>query len=428
MIKFLKLAWFLHVINYHMKTLEKAKKHYLLNKIITLIIIIIIFCQNIAWGETNKCLAPPYMLSSKHGKGLLTKLLIKRLIKKKSLYEVLSSNKIWRDFSALVPELKECEGNTIPQRWVMLKKVFPELEEHKEIPFYQIDHEGTISLRNIKTGELIELRPNESGRPGRYTIFKNGKEIKDSILTIYERRDTIIIEDFIIARHTNNSAFEGIGATILTFLAIKAQQENKSIKGSSSGTINYALLMAYCKYLSRDSFFDITNIEDGSIGKKRFKADEVDILEECAPITILIRSPKRWSGCYKLIPGTNSFVYVGAPDGLSNVYSEKFSNKLVVEKRGEKVIVRWKRFASMRKVPKYQIYLEQKVRIEVPAKNLCPISTVLPENGPLSEFLFPILEDHFSSPFTDLKRRILPPFKRILERWASPYISIDSSI
>ncbi|MFH1846301.1 MAG: glycerophosphodiester phosphodiesterase family protein, partial [Candidatus Omnitrophota bacterium] len=223
-----------------------------------------------------------------------------------------------------------------------------------------------IYLRNLLTSEPFELRE-EPHRKTRYHLWIHGEKVEDSVITFSEWSDQIHISDIIVNKVKYRHTGQGIGLTILKYLAQYAQAKGKDIKITC--TANYALMRLCYTHLSPETKYVYLTGTSEFVERVEKKFYEVNWLKECGPLQICITNPDVWWGKFIVQEGTNILKYV--PDSRMASKFNKFAEKIIVINDNGKIKIRWKYFNRIKEKIHFQTYLESIIReIHIPTKDL----------------------------------------------------------
>ncbi|MBU3959014.1 MAG: hypothetical protein KKE91_04050, partial [Candidatus Omnitrophica bacterium] len=208
-----------------------------------------------------------------------------------------------------------------------------------------------ISFKNIRTGKPFELRRVLETKKGAalYHLWIDGKELKDSEFRFFEDADYVVIKVFRIGWYSFRETFQGIGITILRFLADYAKERKKDIK--ILDVSNYALLKLCYEYISPKAQYKVHNQVN--------TFDKINWLKDFGPVEIRISYPFSVKLRFKLIDGKDELEYTPSKSFISEDRKKEdlFANSIEVTNKNGKIIVGWRESSKSREPIYYQIYL-----------------------------------------------------------------------
>lgn len=194
----------------------------------------------------------------------------------------------------------------------------------------------TIRLKNIITGEPLELRKVKSEEGHKYRLWENGQGLKATNLLFYDKDDVIDVANIFVGGFYKEGGYaytsRGIGKTVLKYLKHYALGESKGI--IVTNTKNYGLIRLCSKYLSSKAIYRVNGAE------KYF--EQVDWLEELGPITIEISDKEKliWSGRFN--KDKSSDIMGLLKEECYDDKAKDFAEKIIVINNNSRVELQWK--------------------------------------------------------------------------------------
>jgi hypothetical protein len=231
-----------------------------------------------------------------------------------------------------------------------------------------------IYLQNELTGENFELyrTSKKDAKRKEYILRIGGKKIKGSEFIFSEFSDKIYIHNIYVGYENYRYTSQGIGLTVLRYIARRCVNKGKNIEFSS--TENYGLIRLCYKYLSAKTRYVVDN--------KELYFGDVDWLRDFGPIEISIikKNGFEWCGQFLIEKNTDIMKFLKVIP-YDSPHLRKFAEEIVVTNREGMVKITWKDLNKIDLEIKFQIsipVLIQGIKIDVEDLMLDSKNLILP--------------------------------------------------
>lgn len=251
---------------------------------------------------------------------------------------------------------------------------------------------SVIRLQNLETGEQIKLRKKPVKGVYHFDIWAKGALIRDSSLDVSENERQVVVSRIAVGNDDYSYNGQGIGWTILRYLADYAYARGKGIKIIT--THNMGLITLCYEHLTPKAMYTFSD-------KRERTYKEVNWLEENGLLTISISGQAEFL-CnlrFEKIRGKDEFIYRSTERDIHNVqkWEDKLEKNVKVQIEGGRVKVTWR--DPGRKDPiYYQIYVQKPIKsitmsyealAEYALSIVTPAPTAIPAAGVSATYKFP---------------------------------------
>src|SRR3989338_2414367 len=257
---------------------------------------------------------------------------------------------------------------------------------------------SVILLQNLDTGEQIELQKRPVKGVYHFDIWAKDALVSGSNLDVSENESWVIVRQIAVGNDDYSYNGQGIGRTILRYLADYAYARGKGIKIIT--THNMGIVTLCYKYLTSHAMYVF---RDG----KEQTYEQVNWLEENGLLTISISGQIPISGMEKVlcnlrfekIHGKDKFVYRSTKRDILAVQDQEdaLAREINIRLEGGRVKVTWRN--PGRKDPiYYQVYVQKPIKgiamsyealAEYALPVVTPAPTAIPATGTIVTSKFP---------------------------------------